>query len=82
MAIDRIGTFAYSQLLFTQMQKAENALDTSNRQVSTGKLADTYAGYREKTAIMEAARSSAARADANVAAAQQAASRQIGRAHV
>jgi len=55
--------------------KAENGLDISNRQVATGKVADNYAGYRDKTAIMEAARSASARADANAATAVQAAAR-------
>lgn len=75
MSIDRVGSFAYSQYLFSQMQRAENAMETTNRQVSTGKLADTYYGYGEKTAVMEAARSAAARSDANIAAAQQASGR-------
>src|SRR5882672_1688242 len=75
MSIDRIGSFANTQLMLAQIQKAENALDTSNRQVATGKLSDNYAGYGDKTAVMEAARSAAARADANVAAAQQASAR-------
>src|SRR5215831_8623698 len=75
MTIDRIGNFANTQLLLSQIQKAENALDNSNHEVSTGKVADNYAGYGDKTAVMEAARSAAARADANAAAAQQASSR-------
>src|SRR5690242_2612068 len=75
MSIDRIGSFANSQLMFAHIMKAENALDTSNRQVATGKVADNYAGYRDKTAIMEAARSASARADANAAAANQALTR-------
>src|SRR5258705_7232410 len=72
MSIDRIGSFANTQLMLAQVQKAENALDNSNRQVATGKLSDNYAGYGDKTAVMEAARSPSARADANAATAQQA----------
>jgi flagellar hook-associated protein 3 FlgL len=75
MTIDRIGSYANAQLMFGYIMKAENALDISNRQVATGKIADNYAGYRDKTAIMEAARSSSARADANAAAASQALAR-------
>ncbi len=75
MAIERIGTFANTQLLLSQIQKAENNVTTTDQQVASGKLADTYSGYGDKTALMEAARSSAARADANVAAAQQASTR-------
>src|SRR5262245_7430062 len=75
MTIDRIGSYANTQLMFAHVMKAENGLDTSNRQVATGKLADTYAGYRDKTALMEAARSASARAHANAATAQQASAR-------
>jgi flagellar hook-associated protein 3 FlgL len=75
MTIDRIGSYANTQLMFTHLMKAENGLDISNRQVATGKLADNYAGYRDKTAIMEGARSASARADANAATAIQAAAR-------
>src|SRR5215510_12842807 len=75
MTIDRIGSYANAQLMFAQLMKAENGLDVSNRQVATGKVADNYAGYRDKTAIMEAARSASARADANASTAMQAAAR-------
>ena len=75
MAIDRIGTGAYAQMMLAHIQKAELALDTSNRQVITGKVADTYSGFGDKTAIMESARSAAARAEANVAVARQATTR-------
>jgi flagellar hook-associated protein 3 FlgL len=75
MSIDRIGSYANAQLMFAYIMKAENALEISNRQVATGKVADNYAGYRDKTAIMEAARSASARADANAAAATQALAR-------
>jgi flagellar hook-associated protein 3 FlgL len=75
MTIDRIGSYANAQIMFAYIMKAENALDISNRQVATGKVADNYAGYRDKTAIMEAARSASARADANAAAASQALAR-------
>jgi flagellar hook-associated protein 3 FlgL len=75
MAIDRIGTAANAQLMLAQIQKAEVAVDTDNQQVVTGKVSSTYSGYGSKTAVMEAARSAASHADANVAAAQQASSR-------
>ena len=75
MALDRIGSAANTQFMLAQIQKAEAALDASNRQVATGKLADTYSGYGDKTAVMEAARAAGARADAHVAAAEQASAR-------
>jgi flagellar hook-associated protein 3 FlgL len=75
MAIDRVGTFATTQFLLAQIQKGEVALDNSNQQVSSGKVSDTYSGYGDQTAAMEGARSVAAHADADYAAAQQASSR-------
>ena len=71
MAVDRIGTFANAQLLLSQIQKSEAAVDLANRQVVSGKVATTYSGYGNKTAILEAARSAAGRSDANLATAQQ-----------
>jgi len=71
MPVDRIGTFANAQLLLSQIQKAEAAVDLANRQVVSGKVATTYTGYGDKTALMEAARSAAGRSDANLATAQQ-----------
>src|SRR5579871_3978614 len=75
MAIDSIGTFANTQLMLAQIQKAEAAVDLANRQVVSGKVSTTYSGYGDKTALMESARSAAARSDANVSAAQQASTR-------
>ncbi|HEX3485580.1 MAG TPA: flagellin [Micropepsaceae bacterium] len=75
MSIDRIGTAANAQLMLSQIQKSEVTLNKDNEQVVTGKVADTYSGYGDKVAVMEAARSASAHADANVAAAQQASSR-------
>jgi flagellar hook-associated protein 3 FlgL len=72
MPVDRIGTATNAQLMLAQIQKAESAVDLANRQVVSGKVSTTYTGYGDKTAIMESARSAAARSDANVAAAQQA----------
>jgi flagellar hook-associated protein 3 FlgL len=75
MTIDRLGSYANTQMFLARLMKAESALELSNRQVATGKLADNYAGYSDKTAVMEAARSASARADANAATAMQAAAR-------
>ncbi|HXJ01335.1 MAG TPA: flagellin [Micropepsaceae bacterium] len=75
MSIDRIGTAANAQLMLSQIQKSEVTVNTDNQQVVTGKVANTYSGYGDKVAVMEAARTAAAHADANVATAQQASSR-------
>ena len=75
MSLERIGNATSAQFMLAQIQKTEAALDASNRQVVTGKLADTYTGYGDKTAAMESARAAGARADANISAAQQASAR-------
>jgi flagellar hook-associated protein 3 FlgL len=75
MSIDRIGSAANAQMMLAQIQKAEVTLNKDNQQVVTGKFAGTYSGYGDKVAVMEAARTARAHADANVAAAQQASSR-------
>jgi flagellar hook-associated protein 3 FlgL len=75
MAIDRVGTYVNAQVLMSQVLKSEATLDKTNKQVASGNLSDTYTGYGAKTAALEAARSAAARADANVSVAQQASTR-------
>jgi flagellar hook-associated protein 3 FlgL len=75
MSIDRVGSFASTQLLLNQMTRAETQLQITNQQVASGKLSDTYSGYGDKTAVMEAARSASAHADAHYASAQQASAR-------
>src|SRR5258706_14157495 len=71
MSLDRIGSAASAQFMLAQIQKTEAALDASNRQVVTGKLADTYGGYGDKTAVMESARAAGARREGKTAAAKQ-----------
>jgi len=75
MAIDRIGTNATAQVVMAQLKIAESQLDQSNRQVASGKVADSYAGYAGKTAALEGARTAAARADADIATANEASRR-------
>jgi flagellar hook-associated protein 3 FlgL len=75
MAIERIGTNASANLLLAQIKIAESRLEDSNRQVSTGHVSDNYAGYAGKTSALEGARTAAARADADIATAQEASRR-------
>jgi flagellar hook-associated protein 3 FlgL len=75
MSIDRIGTNATAQVVMAQLKIAESQLDQSNRQVASGKIADSYAGYAGKTAALEGARTAAARADADIATANEASRR-------
>jgi len=64
MSIDRVSTNSQSQYLLSQIMKANQALDTTQMQVSSGMVSDNYGGIGDKTASLEAARAAAARADA------------------
>ena len=75
MAIERVGTLANTQIMLSHVMRAESALNKTNKQVASGYVSDTYTGYGNKIATLEAARSAAARAEAHIAIAQQAASR-------
>lgn len=72
MAIERVATSMQTQYMLTQLNAANVQLSTTQNQVASGKLATDYAGYGDKTAALEAARSAAARADAYKASAQKA----------
>ncbi len=65
MSVDRIATSSQSGVLLQQIMLANNALTRSQTQVSSGKVSDNYGGYAGKTAVLEAARSAAARADSH-----------------
>jgi len=56
MSIDRVSTNSQAQLLLSQVMQASNALNKTQAQVASGKLADNYAGFGSKTSVMEAAR--------------------------
>lgn len=75
MAVERVGTAVTSQILLAQMRKAQVELNNTNKQVTSGKLSDTYTGYGTKVATLEAVRSAAARAEANIDTAKQVSSR-------
>jgi flagellar hook-associated protein 3 FlgL len=64
MSIDRVATNSQSQYLLQQIMRANQSLDTSQMQVSSGKVSSDYAGIGNKTAALEAARAAASRADA------------------
>lgn len=72
MTIERVATSMQTQYMLTQLSAANVQLDTAQKQVASGKVATDYAGYGDKTAALEAARSSSARADAYKASAQAA----------
>lgn len=64
MTIDRVASNAQSAYMLQQIQQASTNLDQSQQQVASGKVSSDYAGLGDKVAILEAARSASARADA------------------
>ncbi|HEY5338870.1 MAG TPA: flagellin [Rhizomicrobium sp.] len=61
MTIDRVATNSQSQYLLSQIMQAESNLDTTQAQVTSGKVSTTYGGIGDKTAVLEATRSVADR---------------------
>lgn len=57
MTINPVSTNAQSQFLLAQLMQAENAVNTSEQQVSSGKIAGDYTGFGDKTALLEASQS-------------------------
>lgn len=72
MTVERVATAMQTQYMLTQLASAGVNLDTSQQQVASGKVASDYAGYGDKTAALEAARSAATRAAAYQASTQKA----------
>lgn len=72
MTIDRISTNMQAQYMMTELAAANAKLNESQQQVASGKVANDYAGYGDKTAALEAARSAATRAEAYKSATQTA----------
>jgi len=68
MSIDRVATATQAQYLLSQVTQAQVAMNKSQAQVASGKVADDYTGIGDKTAALEAARSAGARTDAYQAA--------------
>jgi len=64
MTIDRVSTNSQSQLLLSQIQQAELALNKTQTQVTSGKVSTDYAGIGDKTAMLEATRSASNRVTA------------------
>jgi flagellar hook-associated protein 3 FlgL len=64
MTIDRIATNSQTQLMLSQIQQAELALNKTQTQVTSGMVSTNYAGIGDKTAMLEATRSAENRANA------------------
>jgi flagellar hook-associated protein 3 FlgL len=63
MTIDRVSNSGQAQALLAQLMQAQTALSNSQNQVTTGKVSTDYSGYGNKTEMLEAARTAAARSD-------------------
>ena len=64
MSIERASTAGQSQFLLSQVQTASLQLSKSQAQVASGKVSTDYAGLGDKVALLEAARTAAAKAGA------------------
>ena len=64
MTIERVATNTQAQYMLSAIMQATRKLNTSQQQVASGKVSSDYAGIGGKTSALEAARASAARADA------------------
>ena len=64
MAIDRTATSTQAQFLLSQIMQAEDNLNTTQAQVTSGKVSTTYSGIGDKTSLLEATRSAENRATA------------------
>ncbi|HEY5238414.1 MAG TPA: flagellin [Rhizomicrobium sp.] len=62
--IDRVASNSQTQVQLQQIMQAESALNTTQNQVSSGKVATDYTGMGDKTAVLEAARSAANKSSA------------------
>src|SRR5438445_10243177 len=54
MSIDRMSTTAQTAFLLSQIQNAGNQLDKVQEQIASGKNANTYAGFGDKTQVLTA----------------------------
>lgn len=68
MSIDRVTTAQQGAFFLSQIQGAGARLDQTNRQIASGVVAETYAGFGDKAQVLQATLSANART-ANYAAA-------------
>ncbi|HMH65941.1 MAG TPA: flagellin [Rhizomicrobium sp.] len=54
MSVDRVATSAQSAFFLNTIQNAGSALDKTQEQIASGKNADTYAGFGDKTQVLTA----------------------------
>ncbi len=61
MSIDRVATSQQSSYYLSQIQTAGARLDQTNRQIASGVLAETYAGFGDRAQVLQATISANAR---------------------
>ena len=61
MSVDRIATAQQSAYFLSQINQAGAALDKTNQQIASGKIANTYAGFGGQTQVLTATLSAQAR---------------------
>jgi flagellar hook-associated protein 3 FlgL len=64
MSVDRVASNNQAQYMLAQIMQATKNMTLSQQQVASGKVSSDYAGIGAKTSALEAARASAARAEA------------------
>jgi flagellar hook-associated protein 3 FlgL len=68
MSIDRVATAQQSAFFLTQINHAGVKLDDINRQIASGVVADTYAGFGDQAQVLQATLSAHGRNEAYVRA--------------
>src|SRR6185437_3361028 len=63
MSVDRVSTAQQTAYFLAQINKASAALNTTNQQIASGKVATTYAGFGNQTQVLTATISAKARND-------------------
>jgi len=61
MSIDRVATSQQSTFFLSQIQTVGARLDQTNKQIASGVVADTYAGFGDKAQVLQATLSANAR---------------------
>lgn len=68
MSIDRVATSQQNAFFLSQISQAGAKLDQTNRQIASGVVADSYAGFGDKAQVLQATLSAQARNTAYTAA--------------
>ena len=61
MSIDRVATAQQSAFFLSQITQAGAKLDQTNKQIASGVVSDTYAGFGDQTQVLQATLSAQAR---------------------